>query len=234
MGGVLAIDTCGERSSAALLQGGRLLGLREGDDPRQQSRLLLPWIDEMLAASGLAPAAIDAIAVAVGPGAFTGIRLGLSVAQGLALAWSRPLRPVSSLAGLAWTGRAQPLPVLAVLDARMGEVYAGWYRADGAGGVAALGQERLCRPDAIDSSPGSGGWLVAGSGWPAHGTALRERLGEPGEVISLGSAGAAAIGALATHAGTALDRDPAAVEPAYLRDKVALTSAERAANSGAP
>lgn len=224
---LLAIDTGGERSSVAVLRDGLPVGSEQADDPREQSRLLLPWIDALLLRAGLSPAELDAVAVAIGPGAFTGIRLGLSVAQGLALAWSRPLRPVSSLAGLAWLGRAQPLPVLAVLDARMGEVYAGWYRSDGTGGITALGPERLCRPEAIDASPAHAGWLVAGSAWPVYGSALQGRLGAPAQVLTTGSPGAAAIGALAAHAGQVLDRDPAAVEPAYLRDKVALTTAER-------
>lgn len=228
---LLAIDTSGERSSVALLRDGAVLGQEQADDPREQSRRLLPWIDDLLGKAGLSAADLDTIAVAIGPGAFTGIRLGLSVAQGLALSWSRPLRPVSSLAGLAWAGKAQPLPVLAVLDARMGEVYAGWYRADGSGGLVPLGPERLCRPEQIDAVPAQDGWLVAGSGWPVYGAVLRERLGEPGNVLAIGSAGAAAIGALASHAGASLDRDPAAVEPAYLRDKVALTTAERSAAS---
>lgn len=228
---LLAMDTGGERSSVALLRNGGLIAGEQADDPREQSRLLLPWIDRLMSGAGIGPAAIDAVAVAIGPGAFTGIRLGLSVAQGLALAWSRPLRPVSSLAGLAWLGRAQPLPVLAVLDARMGEVYAGWYRADGAGGMVPLGPERLCRPEEIDAAPAQGGWLVAGSGWPVYGASWCGSLGEPREVLALGSAGATAIGALAAHAGSCLDRDPAAVDPAYLRDKVALTTAERRAAS---
>ncbi len=228
MGVVLAIDTGGELSSVALLREGQVLGQAQLGEPRAQSSRLLPCIERLLAQASVAHAGVQAIAVAIGPGAFTGIRLGLSVAQGLALAWQVPLRPVSSLAGLAWPGRDGGLPVLAVLDARMGEIYAGWYGADAMGGIVLQGRERLCRPEEVDPATARRGWRVAGSGWPAHGGALRARLGEPVEVLGLGSAGAVAIGALAHHLGADLDRDPGLIEPAYLRDKVALTTAERA------
>ncbi|MBX3725487.1 MAG: tRNA (adenosine(37)-N6)-threonylcarbamoyltransferase complex dimerization subunit type 1 TsaB [Xanthomonadales bacterium] len=213
----------------ALLREGQVLGQTQLGEPREQSRRLLPCIEHLLSHASVAHTGLEAVAVAIGPGAFTGIRLGLSVAQGLALAWQVPLRPVSSLAGLAWPGRNGDLPVLAVLDARMGEVYAAWYRADASGGIALHGGELLCRPEEVDAGPAQQGWRVAGSGWPAHSASLRTRLGEPLEVLGLGSAGAVAIGAIALHLGAALNRDPGRIEPAYLRDKVALTTAERAA-----
>ncbi len=92
-------------------------------------------VDEVLAEGGIALSEIDALAVSRGPGSFTGLRIAISFAQGLAFASDRPVVPVSSLAALAagavrehahWRGA----PVLATLDARMQEVYWGVYRSD--------------------------------------------------------------------------------------------------------
>src|SRR5699024_1712394 len=98
---------------------------------------------EVLDEAGLARGQIDAIAVSRGPGAFTGVRLGIAVAQGLALALERPVVPVSTLAVLAMEaaplvpdGAATGARVLASLDARMQEVYAGCFELSAEGAVA--------------------------------------------------------------------------------------------------
>ena len=88
------------------------------------ARTLLPLIDEVLAAGGVALRALDLLAVSIGPGSFTGLRIGLSVAKGLALATGLPVVGVPTLAAYADTAGPRPGLVCPVLDARKGEVYA--------------------------------------------------------------------------------------------------------------
>src|SRR3546814_9276810 len=94
-------------------------------------RSVLPMADELLAEAGIGRHALDAIAVGRGPGAFTGVRLGVSLAQGMALALDLPVITVSSLAALALEApEEEGTAILAVIDARMGEIYAACYRRD--------------------------------------------------------------------------------------------------------
>lgn len=86
---------------------------------------MLPELDRLLAYLGWRPAELDGIAVSIGPGSFTGLRVGLATVKGIAFAGGPPVVAVSSLAGLAEHADHTPGPVAALLDARRGEVYAG-------------------------------------------------------------------------------------------------------------
>src|SRR5215475_1096438 len=128
---LLAIETATEACSAALLVGGDVIE-RSEIAPRRHAELILPMIESLLAEAGLSRRQIDGIAVGRGPGAFTGVRLAISVAQGIALGLDVPVVPVSSLAALAQdVPRELPAPILAVIDARMGAVYAGAFERSG-------------------------------------------------------------------------------------------------------
>ena len=97
---LLAFETATEACSVALYLDGEV---HERFDiaPRRHAELSLPWADALLAETGLARSQLDAIAVGRGPGAFTGVRLAIALAQGIALALDRPVVPVSTLAVLA-------------------------------------------------------------------------------------------------------------------------------------
>ena len=97
---LLAFETATEACSVALYLDGEV---HERFDiaPRRHAELSLPWADALLAEAGLARSQLDAIAVGRGPGAFTGVRLAIALAQGIALALDRPVVPVSTLAVLA-------------------------------------------------------------------------------------------------------------------------------------
>jgi tRNA threonylcarbamoyladenosine biosynthesis protein TsaB len=129
---VLAIDTTSERESVALADGPTLLAevrLRSGVVP---SRRILPAVAYVLEAARIAPREIEGYAVAVGPGSFTGIRVGLSTVQGLALAAGRPCLGVSTLDILAALARGEAEAVVPMIDAaRSGHVFAAIYDGEG-------------------------------------------------------------------------------------------------------
>jgi tRNA threonylcarbamoyladenosine biosynthesis protein TsaB len=234
---LLAIETATEACSVALWIDG---DLRERFEiaPRRHTELVLPWADALLADAGIAKSQLDAIAVGRGPGAFTGVRLAIALAQGMALALDRPVVPVSTLAALAagllpLHPQEEETSILAAIDARMGEIYLGAFARTVDGLVASLNAERLVRPDAVSLEDGRH-WFGVGTGFSADSGALVRALGA--SLLRFDATAlphAADIARLAVRAfamGEAVA--PERAEPAYLRDKVALTLIEqRAARS---
>ena len=230
---LLAIETATESCSAALLVDGRIIE-RSEIAPRRHAELILPMIESLLAEAGLSRRQIDGIAVGRGPGAFTGVRLAISVAQGIALGLDVPVVPVSSLAALAQDVPAElDAPILAVIDARMGEIYAGTFRRNADGLVEAIGEESVGHADQLGVPPGAD-WCVVGSGWAVYRDALSRCLPrEPVWADGVRQPQARAVARLAAPqfaAGHAVA--PEAALPVYLRDKVALTLEEQRARPG--
>lgn len=222
---LLAIETATESCSVALLAGERLFA-RSELAPRRHAELLLPMCDEVLAEAGLARRGLDAIAVGRGPGAFTGVRLAISAAQGIAFALGVPVVPVSSLAALALQAPDDGAPVLAVVDARMGEIYAGWFRRTADGLVEPLAGETVGTADSLVAATREPCHVI-GSGWAAYADAVRARLASA-PLTAQGDAYPQAADVVRL----AFARMPDAVAPeqalpVYLRDKVALTLDEQ-------
>ena len=168
---LLAIETSTEACSVALYVDGEIAERHELA-PRRHTQLVLPWADELLAHAGLAKSQLDAIAVGRGPGAFTGVRLAIALAQGLALALDRPVLPVSTLATLAMQGQGPR--ILAAIDARMGEVYLGAFLRDADGLVTADGAEQL-------------GWPRRTPPRPPGGRQVRRRRTSAGQMVRVSS-----------------------------------------------
>ncbi|WP_372018651.1 tRNA (adenosine(37)-N6)-threonylcarbamoyltransferase complex dimerization subunit type 1 TsaB [Pseudoxanthomonas sp. 10H] len=228
---LLAFETATEACSVALYVDG---DVRERFEvaPRRHAELALPWADALLAEAGVARAQLDAVAVGRGPGAFTGVRLAIALAQGIALALDRPVVPVSTLEVLAAGAPADgPTRILAAIDARMGEVYAGAFRRE-AGTLVALDAERVRAPDAVFFPAGQpGDWQGVGTGFAAAEGLLARQLAAA--LVRVDAAALPRAGVLAGLAAAAFARGevsaPERVEPAYLRDNVALTLAEQQA-----
>lgn len=126
---LLAIDTSNTVSSIALLDGNTLAYQYHDTMPSKQAEHLFPLIESAFRTTGYNYQALDAIAVTVGPGSFTGIRIGLAAARGIALATKLPVIGVTALEAAAWVAQQDAsykagTPVLAALDARRNEVYA--------------------------------------------------------------------------------------------------------------
>jgi len=127
----LAIETATLAGGAALLDEDRVIGLSSLDIALTHSERLMAMIDRLLEDCGRDIAGVDALAVSIGPGSFTGLRVGLATVKGLALALGLPVAPVPTLDALAGNLPFADAPVCPILDARKGEVYLSLYRWDG-------------------------------------------------------------------------------------------------------
>jgi len=231
---ILAFETATEACSVALWLDGEVRE-RFALAPRQHAQLALPWAEALLAEAGIARSALDAVALGRGPGAFTGVRLAIALAQGIALGLDRPVLAVSTLAVLAQgAGEAAGAAIVAAIDARMGEVYVGVFTRAADGLVRATGEEWLGPPAQAPSANAAAHGV--GSGFSAAGGALATRMGlAEARVVASALPHAAhaarlAAAALARGEGVAAQR----VEPAYLRHQVALTLEQQLAARNAP
>ncbi len=128
---MLAFETSTAWSGVALLAGSEVIESRELDPAQKGDRDLLPAAEALLRAANLAARQLGAVAVGIGPGSYTGTRIGVMSAKALAYGIGKPLYGISSLAALAWRARASAPVVAAVQDARRDEVYLGVYDVAG-------------------------------------------------------------------------------------------------------
>lgn len=142
---ILAVDTATKDCSVAVIDANSILAESTSTIDLTHSRLLLNLIDTVLEKAGLKPAHLDGFAVTVGPGSFTGLRIGIASIKGLAYSLAKPLVGVSSLETLAFQCRQTPLLICPLLDARKQEVYYCHYRFDG-GKLARKIQESVGSP----------------------------------------------------------------------------------------
>lgn len=229
MATLLAFDTATEQLHIGLAVG-ETEWLHESEGGARASGSVIPDIRGLLRDAGIAWADLDAIAFGHGPGAFTGLRTACSVAQGLAFGAGKPVLPIDTLMAVAVDARQRvgAADVWVAMDARMDEIYAAHYR---------------CIDDTwqISSAPALytlpqllGHWellpphVVAGTALAAFGTRLE--TGSAAIVLPDGRPGGRALLACARRAwerGCAIEA--ALAHPVYLRDRVALTMAEREA-----
>ncbi|RZV55474.1 MAG: tRNA (adenosine(37)-N6)-threonylcarbamoyltransferase complex dimerization subunit type 1 TsaB [Pseudomonadales bacterium] len=232
---ILALETSAARCQAALYDGNSLRVVEESD--AQHSRVLLALIQTLLKQEDLALQALQAIAVANGPGSFTGLRIGIAIAQGLAYAARLPVVPVGTLAALAYAAEQNsraargglPLRVLAPIDARKAQVYSAWFHCNEES-VQMLGQQSLDDPQNIAcyAIEGDEANTVQSFEQLIVGTGLRYKEALPGwaqqycnEQTSELEPGAEAVAGLAARALQRGQGIPAAeLQPLYLRNKV--------------
>lgn len=213
---ILAIETATEALSVALLVD-EMLHAHHELAPRRHGELLLRTIDELLKATRLALSDLDAIAFGRGPGAFTGVRIAVSAAQGLAFGAQLRVVPVSTLAALAQDSLNTGAPrVVAAIDARMGEVYAGAFTADADGLAVPAGDEYL--GPAAGFAPPPGAWFGAGTGFGAYPGGFQFELADSDPTALPTAAAVARLAAREVAHGRTLAPEQAA--PVYLRDTV--------------
>lgn len=218
---ILAVDTATEACSAALLVGEQVYARYE-EAPRDHTRKILPMVQSLLDEAGITLADLDAIAFGRGPGSFTGVRIGIGVAQGLALGAEKPLIAVSTLAAMAqgaWR-RDGARRVFTAIDARMNEVYFGRFEEQ-SGLMVPVQEECVIDPQRLAAELAlEGEWHAIGTGFATYGEVL-QLAGEQvpasapwlpmaEDMLPLARAAWLAGEAVAVEAAT----------PVYLRDKV--------------
>ncbi|MGH9868408.1 MAG: tRNA (adenosine(37)-N6)-threonylcarbamoyltransferase complex dimerization subunit type 1 TsaB [Candidatus Polarisedimenticolia bacterium] len=189
----LGLDTSSMSGSVALVSAdGSLRAQLAVSAGLTHSERLLPGVRSLLDAAAVQLERIDLFSVAAGPGSFTGLRIGMAAAKGLALACGRPLTGFSTLEAIAlacapWAGGAPPRPVCVLMDAGRGEVYRGLYRAS-QGGMQALAPDAALPPEAAVAPLAQleEPCLVCGDGLAAHRSRLAPLVPE-GSVLVEGS-----------------------------------------------
>ena len=126
---ILGIESSAKAASAALCRDGELLGQYFQCAGLTHSRTLLPMAEELLRGTGTELRELDAVAVAAGPGSFTGVRIGVAAAKGLAWPDGKPCAPCSTLESMAWQCAHMEGEICAVMDARRNQVYAARFLA---------------------------------------------------------------------------------------------------------
>ena len=238
---LLAIDCSTERMSVALAQGDRRW-THEGVGGAQASAALIPAIMGLLDEAQLSLKELDAIAFGQGPGAFTGLRTACAVAQGLALGAKLRLLPIDSLLMLAHAAlrtnpslreakrRSNPqfFRVLSVLDARMGQVYVAAYE-HGPDGWRCLQAPSLSQPEALvlPADWQEQGFWLASNAHALYPEAFASTLSQGGMAFEAWPQAMAMLDLATLAYARGESVSPAQALPLYVRDKVALTSAER-------
>ncbi|WP_062308691.1 tRNA (adenosine(37)-N6)-threonylcarbamoyltransferase complex dimerization subunit type 1 TsaB [Polynucleobacter sinensis] len=235
MTNLLAIDTSSAWCSVALSLNNAEPLLRHQKVSAGASQLILPWVDELLTEGGIQLRELDGIAIGVGPGAFTGVRLGVAVVQGLATAVGLPVVPVASLDAIAAELvlspsfiESQAQSFVVAIDARMNEVYWARYQVMPHQIPQRLGEIILSSPDQVQLMEAQ---YVAGSAINEFGKRLFASTPSPLPTscqdadIHITALGVLACGRALWSKG--LRSDIHTLEPLYIRNKVAFTHAER-------
>lgn len=213
---LLALDTATERCSVALLIDDRVIE-RATETPRGHADLLLPMVDDVLREAGLTLQQLDGLAYGRGPGAFTGVRIAVGVAQGLAYGAHLATVGVSNLAAVAQQFAVAGTRILVCMDARMSEVYWCRFAATPDGLVVPIASERVDRPDAVEAGDAT---VFAGTGFGAYPQLAAGRVGTAVHGTALPHArDIARLAAVELHAGRGEPAERA--QPVYLRDQVA-------------
>ena len=171
---ILTVETSTSLETAGLVVDDRVAGERSAEAGRGREVEFLELVLDVLGAGGSAPGDLDLIAVSAGPGRFTGLRVGMATAKGLAAATGIPVVPVSTLRALALSsGRSGPVAPL--IDARRGEVYAALFDGD-----TRLLQDIACPPDELPRAfpPVDGTLGFVGGGAAAYAELIAEAFGE--------------------------------------------------------
>ena len=200
---LLAVDTSSALATAALFQDGACLLELEADETKKHAETIAPLVDELLTKTGVSMERIDRFAVDIGPGSFTGVRIGVSLVNAMAFALHKPVVPVDALFALYTACGETEKPVAALIDARNGNAYAALYRAG----------RTLAAPAAVETA--------AFLAQLPKGALLIGDTAEPRSYPRASAVGLAALGRP--------DTESASVEPLYLRSAQAerLRAAKR-------
>ncbi len=222
---ILAIDTASKTCSVAICRDDTVRVEITDGSGETHSRHLMTMVDQALNMSGTHLQDMDALAVNRGPGSFTGVRIGISTAKGLASAGAIPLVGVSGLAALAWQACPASQMICAMLDARRNEVYCGHYRFV-QGELVPLGPEAVCAPEEAVRDVERPCVLI-GDGAQVYRSRLEALLGEDllvgppfRDAIRAGAIAYAALSRIARGANDLVQLVPMYLRPSYAQEPV--------------
>ncbi len=216
---LLAVDTTTRFGSVAVVRSGEVLSEVNYVSPSSHSRQVFRAVDEALRVAGLKFDDLEGLAVAAGPGSFTGIRIGLSLVKALALASGRPLAAVSALEALAMKLLTHGVDLMVpMIDARKGEVFAGAYQPDG-GWLRELVPAGAYHPvDFLARLPSSAPAIFIGTGARIYRSMIEDRLGARAIFSGRSLHVAAEVGLIGEkHLTGGKSISPAALQPIYYR-----------------
>lgn len=228
---LLAVDTATAQQSVAILDGAAVLARSDEDSKGSHARWLVATIDRLMAATGLSLNALDGLAVSIGPGSFTGLRVGLATMMGFRMATGLPLAAVPTLEALAWNHRVAGRRIYAMLKARMGEVYWAEYQWTSQGSLQSLTAERVGSLAAVADLL-RGPAVVLGEGWQAHRDELQRLIAGQAGQLAEGPPEAMAVSAVSVGL-AGMDRlsrgetAPRGLSPRYVQRAEAEVAWER-------
>ncbi len=172
---VLAVETATSWQSVAILDGPRVLARHDQDAAGSHAKLLLPTIDRLFSESGLTLAQLDGLVVSIGPGSFTGLRVGLATLLGFRTISQLPLAVVPTLEGMAWNLRGTSTLLCPVLNSRRGELYWALFRWTNEDRLERVVSEQVGTPVVLGNSLTESA-LLFGEGWTVEASAIRSSL----------------------------------------------------------
>lgn len=172
---VLAVETATSWQSVALLDGSTVLGLEDQEASGAHGTLLLPAIDRLLATAGLTLAQLDGLICSIGPGSFTGLRVGAATLLGLRAATDLPLVLVPTLEAMAWSLRGTAGAICPVLPSRKNELYWAVFRWGTDGLIERLVSEQVGSSESLARTL-AGATTIFGEGWTMMEPAIRSAL----------------------------------------------------------
>lgn len=233
---ILGLDSSGLVAGVAVMEDDVLLAEYTTNHKKTHSQTLLPMLDELCRMIELDKDTIDAVAIASGPGSFTGLRIGSATAKGLGLAWGKPLVEVPTLEGLAWNLWGTDRVVCPLMDARRNQVYTAAYEFRPKGRerelVSLIPQAPADIGEMLDQLNGLGRPVIfLGDGVPVYRQVIEEKVRVEYSLAPAGSnrqraSCIAALGMVYYRQGRTVDA--AAHRPEYLRKSQAEREAEEA------
>ena len=172
---ILAVDTATSWQSVAIVEGDTVVARSDQDAEGSHARMLVPAIDKLLTACGMALPDLDGLAVSIGPGSFTGLRVGLATMMGFRLVTGLPLAAVPTLEAMAWNLRGAAQRLCPMLRARTGEVYWAQYQWLPDGSVKQVQEEQVGTIEVMARSV-QVPTLMFGEGWALHQKSLSRLL----------------------------------------------------------